>query len=81
MPSLHLIGEKDQQLAKLIATHNQFNGPVVVSFGEGHKFPRTLSDEAFEKVKDFVQEHYFIKNGLVYEKPSDESENASGLLT
>ena len=35
----------------------------VVSFNEGHKFPRTIKDEEFKKLKSFVFEQYKEKNG------------------
>ena len=35
----------------------------VVEFDEGHKFPRTISDEGFKELKNFVLEQYKEKNG------------------
>jgi hypothetical protein len=35
----------------------------VISFDEGHKFPRCISDEGFGVLKDFVKEQFTEKNG------------------
>ena len=37
--------------------------PVVVSFDEGHKFPRIIPDPEFAKLRTFVLEQYNTKNG------------------
>lgn len=39
------------------------SNPIVVTYNEGHRFPRRLSDEGFTALKDFVRARYEEKNG------------------
>ena len=39
------------------------SNPVVIEFEAGHRFPRQLPDESFDKLKTFVKERYVDKNG------------------
>lgn len=52
-PSIHLNGLKDTYLANLTC-HQLFHpnsNPKVITFDEGHKFPRCISDEGFTTLK------------------------------
>ena len=64
-PSIHLQGTKDQYNAdvRIEQLFMKEANPVVVSFDEGHKFPRIISDPEFAKLKTFVLEQYNVKNG------------------
>ncbi len=37
--------------------------PVVIYHEEGHKFPRSLSDDDYAKLAAFVKSQYVAKNG------------------
>ena len=64
-PSIHLHGTQDEFKANL-TTHTLFDpasNPQVIDFDEGHKFPRQLTNESFDKLKAFVKARYVDKNG------------------
>ncbi|TNV76126.1 hypothetical protein FGO68_gene3739 [Halteria grandinella] len=61
--SVHLYGKKDEYL-HLMTAHTLFTkNPLVLSYEQGHQFPRALADEDFEKLKDFVRRQYVSKYG------------------
>ena len=64
-PSIHLQGTKDQYNADVTIEQlfKKESNPVVVVFEEGHKFPRTIADSEFAKLKTFVLSQYVLKNG------------------
>lgn len=35
----------------------------MITFDDGHKFPRCLSDEGFDTLKSFVKDQFSVKNG------------------
>ena len=60
-PSIHLQGTKDQynENEKNVTIDQLFMKeakPIKVVFEEGHKFPRTIADSEFAKLKNFVYE-------------------------
>ena len=55
MDSLHIYGKTDEYKSYM-TTHTLFTkDPVVIYHEEGHKFPRSLADEDYEKLKGFVK--------------------------
>jgi len=49
-----------------LKTHELFEESAnaqVIEYNAGHRFPRQLSDEAFTKLKQFVQTQFMAKNG------------------
>lgn len=62
-PSLHLCGLKDQMFP-LMTCHQLFtesSKPRRLLYDEGHKFPRSLSDENQRILCDFIQEQFWAK--------------------
>ena len=64
-PSIHLKGSKDKFAPQLTIEKlffPEFN-PLVIPYDDGHRFPRSLSDESFSILKNFVREQFKSKNG------------------
>lgn len=64
-PSIHLKGTKDNYLTQLTCDKHfkPESNPLVVTFEDGHRFPRCLSDEGFTVLKNFVKAQFINKNG------------------
>lgn len=63
-PSLHMYGIADDYNSQM-TIHKLFkanSGCEVIEYEEGHKFPRSLPDIGFLKLKDFVKERFIEKN-------------------
>lgn len=44
--------------------HNLYTkDPIVITHEEGHKFPRALTDEDYDKLKTFIKKHFSSKFG------------------
>jgi len=55
LPSVHIIGEKDE-FKEFLAEHELFSQqPLIITHPGGHQFPKTLKDEDFNKLKEFVR--------------------------
>ena len=60
-----MIGSQDTYFDKLTC-HTLFkeeSDPKVVTFNEGHKFPRAISQEDYEVLKKFIKDQFLEKNG------------------
>ena len=63
MESLHIYGNKDEYKSYM-TEHNLYNkDPIVITHEEGHKFPRAINDDDFDKLKIFVKKHFTTKFG------------------
>ena len=62
IPSVHLIGTKDQYFDKMTANNLFFNSKVVL-YHEGHKFPREIPEEGVNTLTEFITEQYMKVNG------------------
>ncbi|TNV76133.1 hypothetical protein FGO68_gene15629 [Halteria grandinella] len=63
LESCHFYGKKDDYLP-LMTAHTLFTKePVIIYHEQGHQFPRSINDEDFLKVKEFVRRQHVSKYG------------------